>query len=356
MKIWIDLANAPHVNFFQQIILGLRKRGHAVGITIRDFNQTPELASLAGIDGVVIGKHGGRGSFRKILNLLDRSFNLFRYCLKNRFDVAVSHNSYAQAVAGRLAGARVITIMDYEGQPANHIAFRAAHVVAVPDCFGDEDLKRFGARKSKVYKYDGFKEEVYLSRFNSDPQFVNELKKACGFEPDWELNDHILVTVRPPASIAAYHNFHNHTFDKLLNLLNGRRDLTTVILPRYPEQRLSIKRQYPGLCIPDRALSGNDLVFFSDLIISGGGTMNREAAVLGTPAYTIFGGLLPAVDQKLISLGRLKSIRTVEDLKQIRYEKKEARTILRNVNLLEEFINLIEYVPGDAMEPAIADS
>lgn len=351
MKIWIDLANAPHVNFFEPIIANLRERGHTIGVTMRDFNQTPELAALAGIQGHIIGKHGGKGTIRKVLNLVERSFSLFRYCLRWKFDVAVSHNSYAQTVAGRLAGMRVITLMDFEGQPANHIGFRAAHVVAVPDCLDEESLKRFGVTRSKLYRYDGFKEQVYLSGFHPDPLFIEELKKACGFQSSWNREDHILVTVRTPASMAAYHTFHNHTFDTLLTELNSRSDVVTVALPRYPEQRSFIRMQYPHLHIPDRALSGNNLAYFSDLVISGGGTMNREAAILGTPAYTIFGGHMPAVDRKLMEMGRLMSINEKHDLSRIRYVKKTPLPILRNRNLIDEIISLIEYDPEIVLEP-----
>lgn len=351
MKIWIDLANAPHVNFFGPLIAHLKERGHTIGVTIRDFNQTSELAKLAGIQGNIIGKHGGKGSIRKLLNLFDRSFNLLRYCLRHKFDVAVSHNSYAQTVAGRLAGIRVITLMDFEGQPANHIGFRAANVVAVPDCLSEEALKRFGVTGSKLYRYNGFKEQVYLSGFEPDLLFIEELKKACGFEQSWKLEDHILITVRTPASMAAYHTFHNYTFDKLLTELNSRSDVVTIVLPRYSEQKAFIRKQYPRLFIPYRALSGSNLAYYSDLVISGGGTMNREAAILGTPAYTIFGGLMPAVDKKLIEIGRLRSITDNYELSRIVYEKKKQLPVLRNSKLIDEIIALIEYDTEVVLKP-----
>lgn len=351
MKIWIDLANAPHVNFFSPLIECLKDRGHTIRLTIRDFNQTPELAKLAGMDGVIIGKHGGKGLLRKMANLFARSWQLLCYCLQQRFDVAVSHNSYAQAVAGRIAGIRVITLMDFEGQPANHISFRAAHIVAVPNCINKKSLKKFNVTDSKLYKYEGFKEQVYLSSFKPDPLFIENLKKSCRFNPSWKLEDHILVTVRTPASMAAYHTFHNHTFDKLLCELNKRNDIVTIVLPRYPEQKELIKMQYPYVHIPDTALSGNNLTFYSDLVISGGGTMNREAAILGTPAYSIFAGELPAVDRKLRELGRLKSISNESELGLIKYEKKMRLPIYSNCKLINEIISLIESNPMMVFEP-----
>jgi uncharacterized protein len=124
MKIWIDLANAPHVAFFRPIITELEKRGHSILLSLRDFNQTVELAHRSGLDGVVIGTHGGRTATGKVLNLLGRAGWLARFARHSGAQIAVSHNSYTQAIAGRLIGARVVTLMDFEGQPANHIAFR----------------------------------------------------------------------------------------------------------------------------------------------------------------------------------------------------------------------------------------
>lgn len=350
MRIWIDLANAPHVNFFKPLVRIFCGNGHSVKITIRDFNQTPELASHAGINGCIIGKHGGKGTFRKLVNLIMRAYSLYKYCRKKNFDVAISHNSYAQTIAGRLAGIRVITLMDYEGQPANHIGFRAANHVMVPDCFSDKDLRKFGAHASNVYKYHGFKEQIYLSDFKPDPFFPEKLKNACNFNSDWKLNDNILVTVRTPATLAAYHQFHNCVFDVLLKILNNREDIITIILPRYPKQKQFIQERFSRLHIPSEALSGEDLTFYSDIVISGGGTMNREAAILGTPVYTIFGGTLPAVDRKLIEMGRLVSITTVSDLNKINFHKKTPKPTLNNKNLIYEILSIIEQNPITAFD------
>ncbi len=341
MKIWIDLANAPHVGFFLPVVLDLKRLGHEVFISMRDFNQTVELARKNGLDGAVIGTHGGASSFGKFLNLIGRSVELIKFGGKLAADVAVSHNSYTHTIAGRLIGARVVTIMDYEGQPANHIAFRMAHKVIVPQAFPDEDLRRFGCPPRKVYRYNGFKEQLYLSDFSPNGAFPQSLVRACGLEPDWSLEKNILVTVRTPASMAAYHHFKNYLFEKLLDKLNSKPGLTVVLLPRTGEQREYYRARYPRIFFPQEPLSGNDLVYFSDLVVSAGGTMNREAAVLGTPVCTIFAGKLPAVDRSLIAMGRLTSIETEDDLEGLRFEKKRKGEVLTNPNLKLEIANQI---------------
>lgn len=341
MRLWIDLANAPHVAFFLPIIRELRHRGHSVSISTRDFNQTVEIARLNGLSGTVIGTHGGKSSLGKIVNLLTRSCALAAFGREERAEVAVSHNSYAQTIAGRLIGCRVVTIMDYEGQPANHIAFRLAHKVIVPAVFPASDLHRFGCKDGRVVRYDGFKEQVYLSDFQPRPTFPAELARACRLGDDWDLAKSILVTVRTPASMAAYHHFKNFLFEKLLEKLNLSSDVTVVLLPRSGDQRLYFGNKYPHLHIPSEALSGNDLVYFSDLVVSAGGTMNREAAVLGTPVCTIFAGKLPAVDRSLIEMGRLVSIESEKELNCIPLRRKNKGRLLSNPVLSKQLAEMI---------------
>ncbi len=342
MRIWIDLANAPHVGFFLPLVKEFTNLGHEVSISVRDFNQTVELARRNGLPGEVIGTHGGASSLGKLLNLLGRSVRLARFGRKMKPDVAVSHNSYTHTIAGRCVGARVVTIMDYEGQPANHIAFRTAHRVIVPFYFPDEDLRRFGAGEKKVWKYQGFKEQVYLSDFRPCDSFLSELTRSCGLDKRWDPARAVLVTVRTPASMAAYHHFKNLLFERLLLKLDAIPEVTVVLLPRSAEQKLYYREKFPRFRIPTEPLSGNDLVYHSDLVISAGGTMNREAAVLGTPVCTIFAGELPAVDRALIGMGRLTALETDEDLNSLCIGKKERKgNILVNHGLCREIAQKI---------------
>ena len=333
MNVWIDLANSPHVPFFLPIMSELDGNHHAVTVTLRDFAQTVALARRAHIDAAVIGTHGGCGRLDKLANLASRSCALSMHARKRGFDLAISHNSYTQIVAGRAIGARVVTLMDYEGQPANHLAFRLAHKILVPECFPDADLLRFGAALSRVVKYPGYKEQVYLSDFEPDPDFPAELARACQLPEDWSPDRTILVTVRTPATMAAYHRFENPVFDALLERMIRMDELTVVALPRTDEQRRKLKARFPALHIPDRALDGNNLIALSDLVISAGGTMNREAAVLGTPAITVFAGATAAVDRRLVELGRLSMLRTTAGAAAIRFLKKPPGLALRAPDL-----------------------
>jgi predicted glycosyltransferase len=231
--------------------------------------------------------------------------------------------------------------MDYEGQPANHLAFRLAHKIIVPDCFPDKALRRFGAKSQKIYKYHGFKEQVYLSGFEPKESFFDDLIKNCEFNGSWDVSKKVLVTVRSPATMAIYHRFENPLFEKLLEALNRNPEVLAIILPRVSQQAEYIQSKFPNLFVPKNPLDGRNLCYYSDLVISAGGTMNREAAILGTPAYSIFGGRKPAVDKRLIEMGRMVYICNEKDLSKIRFEKKRPGRSLINPDILEEVVREI---------------
>src|SRR5436305_6155940 len=205
MRIWIDLANSPHVPFFRALIPEFVAHGHQVEITARDFAQTVELAMKAGMIPHVLGGHGGGSIAGKAGNLVGRAAALRKWARDRGFDLAVSHNSYAQIAAAAALGIKTVTLMDYEHQPANHLAFRLASRVVVPRAFPEDALRRFGARASKVRRYEGIKEDVYLADFAPDPQFAARLREQFGVDTARDT----LIVVRPPARDALYHRFEN---------------------------------------------------------------------------------------------------------------------------------------------------
>jgi predicted glycosyltransferase len=336
MRIWIDLANSPHVPFFRALIPEFVRRGHVVETTARDFAQTVELAKTAGLAPVVIGEHGGAKLAGKAGNLVGRVWALASWARGRGFNLAVSHNSYAQVAAARLLSIRSVTLMDYEHQPANHLAFRLASVVVVPRSFPEAALKKYGARAGKVERYEGTKEDVYLADFAPDEKFVESLR-GLGVEAD-----DVLVVVRPPAREALYHRFENELFDELLARLAARRDVKTILLARTGAQRVEYAaRGIANIILPRVALDGTNLVATADLIISAGGTMNREAAALGVPAATIYAGRWAAIDEELVREGRLKRIATRDDLDALPLEKKRGTNARRALHVRDEVASLI---------------
>jgi uncharacterized protein len=336
MRIWIDLANSPHVPFFRALIPEFERRGAAVETTAREFAQTVELAESAGLTPVKIGAHGGRALSGKAGNLIGRARALRRWASGRRFDLAVSHNSYAQVLAARSLSLRSVTLMDYEHQPANHLAFRFASRIIVPRSFPEAALRRFGARARKVRRYDGTKEDVYLADFEPDPRFQETLCEL-GVKP-YE----VLVVIRPPASDALYHRFENELFEELLARFSERPEVKVIMLARTKAQRARYERGAgANLLLPRRALDGANLIAAADLVISAGGTMNREAAALGIPAATIYAGRWAAIDEELVREGRLKRIATREDLDALPLEKKRGAEARRARHVRAEVADLI---------------
>jgi hypothetical protein len=336
MRIWIDLANSPHVPFFRALIPEFTARGNQVEITARDFAQTVELAANAGMTPHVIGGHGGGSITGKAGNLVGRAAALRKWARDRGFDLAVSHNSYAQIAAAAALGIKTVTLMDYEHQPANHLAFRLASSVIVPRAFPAAELRKYGASLRKVKRYEGTKEDVYLADFSADPAFAEVLRKLGVASED------VLIVVRPPAREALYHRFENELFDELLARLGSRDDAKIILLPRSDAQRSEYeKRGWPNMIMPRAALDGANLIAAADLVVSAGGTMNREAAALGVPAVSIYAGQWAAIDEELVREGRLQRISAREEIEELAISKKKGLNNRGATRVREEIATLI---------------
>jgi predicted glycosyltransferase len=333
MRIWIDLANSPHVPFFRPLSNEFTRRGHEVIVTARQFAETVALAAAAGFTAQVIGGHGGAKLAGKAGNLVGRGLDLARWGRGKEIDLAVSHNSYSQILAARALSLRSVTLMDYEHQPANHLAFRLASRVIVPRGFPEAALTRFGVAPGKVKRYDGIKEDVYLATFVADQNFAEKIQKLGIGAGD------ILVTARPPASEALYHRFENQLFDQLVDRFLETPGVKLVLLPRNESQRQYYAQK--KVIIPEHPLDGANLIAKSDLVVSAGGTMNREAAALGVPAASIYQGEWAAIDQQLVADGRLQRIATEADVRTLRIEKKTTRAASSGGRVLQQVVNLI---------------
>ncbi|HEV7474627.1 MAG TPA: DUF354 domain-containing protein [Pyrinomonadaceae bacterium] len=336
MRIWIDLANSPHVPFFRSLANEFIRRDHELVVTARDFAETVDLAEAAGFAPQVIGAHGGGRLSGKAGNLVQRAMSLARWARGRDLHLALSHNSYSQILAARAASLKAVTLMDYEHQPANHLAFRLASRIIVPRAFPEAALTRFGASPAKVRRYEGIKEDVYLADFQSDPEFKTQLR-ALGVYPD-----DVLVTVRPPASEALYHRFENELFDQLLDRLRATPEVKIILLPRNDSQRQAYgRRAGDKLILPVKPIDGGNLIAHSDLVVSAGGTMNREAAALGIPAASIYLGEWAAIDEQLVNEGRLRRISTRDDVRELPVQKKGPASGRGALNVCREVADLI---------------
>lgn len=329
LRVWVDLTNSPHVVIFRPLIARLRARGHEVTVTSRDFAQTLGLLDRFGIEHRVFGAHGGGSLAGKARATLGRTTALIRFARRERFDLAVAHGSTDQPVAARLAGTPQVTMFDYEyATVMHHLNGRWARRVLVPDAITPQALARYGMRR-KLVRYPGLKEEYYLADHVQDPGVASELGLST---------DRVIAVLRPPPEVTLYHRgLSADVFAATLDrLLAAAPDVQTVVLPRTAEQRLALRSRSEAI-VPERPVDGPTLVDLADLVISAGGTMNREAAALGVPAYTPFAGRLGAVDRALITAGRLRRLERAEDVKLERRPRGEAPP-LRDPELLLDLI------------------
>lgn len=338
MRIWIDLGNSPHVPFFGALAKEFEKRGHEILWTARDYAQTVELARKAGIDVKVFGTHGGKSVFQKGKKFTGRVWGLLVWAGGKKIDLVISHNSQEPLIVARILRIKSVNLMDYEHHPGNHLSFRAAKKLIVPECFPDVFLRKFGVSEKKVRRFRGIKEDVYLSDFEPDKNFQKELEKL-GVS-----SKYILVVVRPHAPEALYHRqFSNEILDELLDKFSANENVKIILLPRKNYQGAELRKKHPqrNIIIPEQVLDGANLLAAADLVVSGGGTMNREAAALGIPTVTIFAARSAAIDEYLLKENRLQKIESIADLDKIKLEKKKSLNLRNKKNVREQIVNFI---------------
>ena len=323
-KIWIDLDNSPHVPFFKPIIEELEKRGISIVVTVRDCFQVCGLADLLGLSYMKIGHHSGKNKVRKLIGLFYRALQLAPIALEKKPTIALSHGSRSQMILARILGIPSVVCDDYE--PSRGTPFFGPTRLIVPEVIPETAYKM---KKRPVLKYPGIKEDVYVPNFKPNTKINDELG----------LNGkNLVITVRPPATEAHYHNAQSENlFDAAVNFLGHQKNTRLVLLPRNEKQVAWIKKEWPEWCadrkiiIPQQVVDGLNLIWHSDLVISGGGTMNREAAALGVPVYSIFRGNIGAVDRYLSDTGRLVLLESAEDIKTLLNKEKMLRSIASSI-------------------------
>jgi uncharacterized protein len=325
--IWVDCTAAAHPLVMRPIVERLRARGDEVAITTRRYGQTVGMLDRLGLEHEVVGGHGGAGLAPKAAALARRSAALARWARRRRFDLGLAHGSVDLALVGSVLRIPTVQMQDYEfAGLQRRIAWGAARRVIVPDAIPVERLERAGARESKLFRYPGLKEDYYLADFLPDPSVLSELGlDARGVSQRRAADEPLLVVVRPPPETSAYHA-ENPLYDAVLDRLAASPGAITVLIPRTGRQRDAAPARFaaagraPALVVPDRPIDAQSLIAYADLVVSAGGTMNREAVALGTPVQTIFAGRMGAVDERLIAAGRLRPLRNVGELELRRRE------------------------------------
>ncbi len=331
MRVWVDCTAAAHPLVLRPVVERLRERGHEVEVTAREYGQTVGILDRLGLAHTVVGRHG-ESTAAKAGALASRSTALARWARPRRFDLAAGHGSVDLAVVSKLLRIPSAQMQDYEHAGLQRqLAFRAARRVLVPEAIPVEAMRRAGAAERKLVRYPGLKEDYYLADFEPDPAVLAEL----------ELDEsRILVVLRPPPESSAYHA-HNPLYDGVLDRIAAAKDATAVVIPRTDGQRAAAGARAEGgepVVVPEGAIDAQSLIAYADLVVSAGGTMNREAVALGTPVHTIFTGRMGAVDEDLIARGLLLPLGDAAELELRKRERPAGVQNPRDAGLLVDGI------------------
>jgi uncharacterized protein len=306
MLLWIDCTAAAHPLVLRPVIERLEARGHEVMVTAREYGQTLGILDRLGIPYTAVGGHGGASRLGKVAALAGRSSRLARVVWRRRPQLGLAHGSVDLAVVSAAFRIPSVQMQDYEfAGVQRQVAFRLARRVLMPDSIPLERLKKVGAKERKLFRYPGLKEEYYLAGFEPDPAVLDEL----GLD-----REKVLVVVRPPPETSEYHA-RNELYGETIRHLAGSAEVQAVVIPRTERQGREVRAMgAPNLIVPERAIDAQSLIALADLVVSAGGTMNREAAALGTPVFTTFAGRMGGVDEALIAAGRLQVLSSPAEL------------------------------------------
>ncbi len=298
MLVWVDCTAAAHPLVLRPLIERLQGRGHEVLVTAREYGQTLGILDRLAIPYTAVGGHGGASRVGKVRALGGRSGRLARLVWRTRPDLALAHGSVDLALLSAAYRIPAAQMQDYEfAGVQRQVAFRLARRVLVPDSIPLARLRKIGAKERTLFRYPGLKEEYYLAGFEPDPSVIEQL----GLD-----REKVLVVVRPPPETSEYHA-RNDLYGAVIQRLAGDANIQVVVIPRTERQASELRRfRFANLIVPERAIDAQSLIAQSDLVVSAGGTMNREAVALGTPVFTTFAGRMGGVDEALIAAGRLQ--------------------------------------------------
>ena len=298
MRVWMDCTAAAHPLVLRPLIERLEAEGHEVFVTAREYGQTLGILDRLGIPYTAVGEHGGASKLAKGRALAARSARLTRLVWRRRPELAIAHGSVDLAVVSATLRIPSVQMQDYEfARLQRQIAFRLASRVLAPDTIPLERLAKLGAKGEKLFRYPGLKEEYYLADFEPDPAVLGEL----GLD-----REKVLVVVRPPPETSEYHA-PNDVYGLTIDRLAAAPEVQAVVIPRTDKQGEAVRAlASASLIVPERAIDAQSLIAYADLVVSAGGTMNREAVALGTPVFTTFTGQMGGVDEALIAEGRLQ--------------------------------------------------
>lgn len=320
--VWFDFTNVPHVSFLLPFVKLLEERYNII-YSLRDFAETEGLfRKKINKPYFAAGKHKGSNKISKVFGVFERARLLNK--MLPAFDLKISVGGDASNMVAKWRGKKSITFDDNETAPN----WRYSHFTDFafwPKAVGEGTLIRQGFKKDRLYRYNGFKEDIYLADYNPDISFLSKLPFSR------------YVVVRPENIQANYVNSRQSSIVPSLLARLQKEGINVLFLPRYKEDQIYAEG-YRNIFIPGEAIDGLDACYYSDGVITGAGTMAREAACMGIPAISFYSGKnLLSVDRKMIEMGWIFFSRDADRIFQYLHQKKrEIKTIDRSRTVLSD--------------------
>lgn len=305
MKIWIDIVNSPHVRFFNGIIKKLREDGHEVIITARDFSNIHDLLDIFNQEYTSIGDHGVTLE-EKLLSSTKRAYELAQFIKDKEIDVAISKHSIEMPRVAFGLGIPNIFILDNEHAiAANKLTLPLISKLIIPEIFDVWNTIKFGMDPNNIIRYNGTCEVTHLEDFDYNPNILEDL--------GLELQKDKIILMRPEPSLASYLDA-DCTKSVLTPIVEQLKDIADIlVIPRFKMQG-ELFEDIPNVHIVKTPVDTFSLMKKADLVIGAGGTMNREAALLGTPVISCYPGSQLSVDTYYINKGLMNRSTSLDEI------------------------------------------
>lgn len=339
---WFDFEIDPCVVFFTPIVRRLWLSGCDVRITYRDYSSVPSLLHRNGLSGTPIGRHGGRRRLPKCWAQMERALLLIQWARRRKIDLGVGFTSRPLALACACLRIPNATVLDYEHVSLTVLRW-CCNWLFVPQVVGEASLRSRRVTLSKVIRYPGLKEDVYVPLSKPRPLPPSVLAMH---------GSRVVVTVRPPATLAHYHEASSEQVcHALLRRIAQTPSVHCVLLRRADDSTFDEHLVNLNIVALPHLVDGLDLIAASDMVFCGGGTMAREAAAMGIPSFSFFAGTLGAVDDSLVKSGRLTRIRSVEDVRSLQFEKRSAgRSLEAGQSTVDFFVQRLKRLAADEQD------
>ena len=336
MKIWIDIVNSPHVRFFNGIIKKLKSDGHEVLVTARDFSNIHDLLDIFGIEYVSIGDHGVTLE-EKLLSSTSRAYKLSKFIAKENIDIAISkHSIEMPRVAFGLAIPNIFVLDNEHATAANKLTLPLTNKLIIPEIFDVWTTIQCGMNPNNIVRYNGTCEVTHLEDFEYNENILDDL--------NIKLTKDKIILMRPEPSLASYLDA-DCTKSVLTPIVNELKDIADIlIIPRFKTQG-EIFEDIDNVHIVKTPVDTFSLMKKADLIIGAGGTMNREAALLGTPVISCYPGKQLSVDTYYIEKGLMKRSTNLNEIielsKELLTNHENNRIELKTDNLIDLIVDEI---------------